>query len=146
MSEGRLEVLENMTAWCVLLCPQKPDFCGTLHAFHGSELKGNNDILTLTCPDIIKAIHLDYLASGSGIIETNKFNGTGVSQADYQLNNKGHVMTMVRISITVLQVAYLRAVLCTGRGYFRAVLVKYPDLHGSRYLAMVHHADSSTTV
>jgi 5-methyltetrahydrofolate--homocysteine methyltransferase len=52
---------------------------------HDFPLKGNNDLLSLTRPDIIKAIHAEYLAAGSDIIETNTFSGTSIAQADYKL-------------------------------------------------------------
>ncbi|NDD30204.1 MAG: methionine synthase [Proteobacteria bacterium] len=52
---------------------------------HASDLKGNNDLLTLTRPDVIKAIHRAYLDAGADIIETNTFNSTTISQADYGL-------------------------------------------------------------
>lgn len=52
------------------------------------ELKGNNDLLNLTRPDVIRAIHLEYLEAGSDIIETNTFNGTSLSQADYGLEKE----------------------------------------------------------
>ena len=48
-----------------------------------SDLKGNNDLLCLTQPQIIKAIHKEYLAAGANIIETNTFNSQKVSLADY---------------------------------------------------------------
>ena len=48
-------------------------------------MKGNNDILVLTRPDVIKEIHSAYLAAGADIIETNTFNATMISQADYAL-------------------------------------------------------------
>lgn len=48
-------------------------------------LQGNNDLLTLTRPDIIEAIHLEYLNAGADLIETNTFNSTSISQADYGL-------------------------------------------------------------
>ena len=50
-------------------------------------LKGNNDLLSITRPDIIKAIHLEYLNAGADIIETNTFSGTTISQADYELES-----------------------------------------------------------
>jgi 5-methyltetrahydrofolate--homocysteine methyltransferase len=50
---------------------------------HGHDLKGNNDILTLTQPDIVADIHRAYLQAGSDIIETNTFNSNAISQADY---------------------------------------------------------------
>ena len=50
---------------------------------HNQDLKGNNDILALTQPDIIKDIHLSFLRAGADIIETNTFNATSISQSDY---------------------------------------------------------------
>src|SRR6187551_3156987 len=50
-----------------------------------SDLKGNNDLLCLTQPHIIKAIHKEYLAAGANIIETNTFNSQKVSLADYNM-------------------------------------------------------------
>lgn len=61
------------------------DFRGDRFADHPSDLKGNNDLLTLTRPDIIGEIHRKFLAAGSDIIETNTFNATSISQADYGL-------------------------------------------------------------
>ena len=49
--------------------------------------RGNNDLLTLTRPDIIRAIHRDYLAAGADLVETNTFNSTSVSLADYRLQH-----------------------------------------------------------
>jgi Homocysteine S-methyltransferase len=49
---------------------------------HGRDLKGNNDILSLTRPDIVADIHRAYLEAGSDIIETNTFNSNSISQAD----------------------------------------------------------------
>ncbi len=54
-------------------------------AAHGKDLKGNNDLLCITRPDVIGGIHADYLAAGADIIETNSFNATQVSQAEYGL-------------------------------------------------------------
>ncbi|WP_242107705.1 homocysteine S-methyltransferase family protein [Luteimonas aquatica] len=53
----------------------------------GHDLKGNNDLLLLTRPDIIGAIHGEYLEAGADLIETNTFNATSVSQADYHLQH-----------------------------------------------------------
>ncbi len=52
-----------------------------------TDLKGNNDLLTLTRPEIIAGVHRDYLAAGADLIETNTFNSTVVSQADYRLEH-----------------------------------------------------------
>ena len=50
-----------------------------------SSLKGNNDLLSLTKPDIIKEIHAAYFRSGADIVETNTFSGTSIAQLDYGL-------------------------------------------------------------
>ena len=52
---------------------------------HSQPLKGNNDLLSLTRPEIIKDIHAQYFASGADIVETNTFSGTSIAQADYSL-------------------------------------------------------------
>ena len=54
------------------------------------DLKGNNDLLLLTRPDVIAAVHRDYLAAGADLVETNTFNATSVSQADYHLEHLVH--------------------------------------------------------
>lgn len=63
------------------------DFRGELLKDHPRPLKGNNDLLSITRPDIIKAIHRQYLEAGADIIETNTFSSTRVAQADYQLES-----------------------------------------------------------
>jgi 5-methyltetrahydrofolate--homocysteine methyltransferase len=52
-----------------------------------SDLKGNNDLLALTCPDVVTRIHRDYLEAGADIIETNTFNSTRLSQSDYGMED-----------------------------------------------------------
>jgi 5-methyltetrahydrofolate--homocysteine methyltransferase len=64
---------------------------GERYVNHGHELKGNNDILVITRPDVIYDIHMQYLESGADIIETNTFNGTTISQADYELQAEEEV-------------------------------------------------------
>jgi 5-methyltetrahydrofolate--homocysteine methyltransferase len=59
------------------------DFRGERFADWKSDLKGNNDLLSITRPDIIKDIHREYLRAGSDIIETNTFSGTSIAMADY---------------------------------------------------------------
>jgi 5-methyltetrahydrofolate--homocysteine methyltransferase len=54
---------------------------------HKQPLKGNNDLLSLTRPDIIKEIHAEYFAAGADIAETNTFSGTTIAQADYNLES-----------------------------------------------------------
>ena len=62
---------------------KEDDFRGSLFKDHQRSLKGNNDLLVLTRPDVIETIHRQYLEAGSDIIETNTFNATTISQADY---------------------------------------------------------------
>ncbi|WP_447553036.1 methionine synthase [Vreelandella sp. EE22] len=52
-----------------------------------SDLKGNNDLLALTCPELVSRIHRDYLEAGADILETNTFNSTRLSQADYGMED-----------------------------------------------------------
>lgn len=61
------------------------DFRGERFAKWDIDLKGNNDLLSLTQPDIIKAIHSAYFSAGSDIVETNTFNATRVAMADYKM-------------------------------------------------------------
>jgi 5-methyltetrahydrofolate--homocysteine methyltransferase len=63
------------------------DFRGERFKNHGHDLKGNNDILSITRPDVIKGIHRGYFDAGSDIVETNTFSTTTVSQADYGLED-----------------------------------------------------------
>jgi len=63
------------------------DFRGERFSDWPSDLKGNNDLLALTCPDVVARIHRDYLEAGADIIETNTFNSTQLSQSDYGMES-----------------------------------------------------------
>ncbi len=63
------------------------DFRGERFRDWPSDLKGNNDLLALTCPDVVARIHRDYLEAGADILETNTFNSTRLSQADYGMED-----------------------------------------------------------
>ncbi len=63
------------------------DFRGSRFQDHPRELKGFNDLLCLTRPTVIREIHEEYLAAGADIIETNTFNGTAISMADYGMEH-----------------------------------------------------------
>lgn len=63
------------------------DFRGERFKGHGKPLKGNNDLLALTRPDVLKAIHAEYFEAGADIAETNTFSGTTIAQADYDLQD-----------------------------------------------------------
>ncbi|MFT3848401.1 MAG: methionine synthase [Propionivibrio sp.] len=64
---------------------QEADYRGERFADHPFDLKGNNDLLLLTKPEVIRGIHAEYLAAGADILETCTFNATSLSQADYHL-------------------------------------------------------------
>lgn len=66
---------------------EEADFRGERFKDHSTDLKGNNDLLTLTRPDIIQSIHRAFLEAGSDIIETNTFSSTAIAQADYALES-----------------------------------------------------------
>ncbi|PAW65499.1 MAG: 5-methyltetrahydrofolate--homocysteine methyltransferase [Opitutia bacterium Tous-C1TDCM] len=63
---------------------EEPDFRGTRFLAHPHDLKGNNDLLSLTRPDVIESIHADYFAAGADIVETNTFSSTSIAMADYR--------------------------------------------------------------
>ena len=63
------------------------DFRGARFRDHARDLRGDNDLLSLTRPDVITAIHAAYLDAGADIIETNTFNATAISQSDYGLSH-----------------------------------------------------------
>ena len=63
------------------------DYRGDRFKDHPSDLKGNNDLLVLTRPELIRNIHLEYLRAGADIVETNTFNGTTIAQKDYGLES-----------------------------------------------------------
>lgn len=64
---------------------EENDFRNDALKDHPASLRGNNDLLSITRPDVVKAIHQEYLAVGSDIIETNTFSSTTIAQEDYQL-------------------------------------------------------------
>lgn len=78
---------------------QEEDYRGSRFVAHHADLKGNNDILSLIRPDIIQAIHDAYLEAGADIIETNTFNATSISQADYHLEDLAYEINKVSAEI-----------------------------------------------
>ncbi len=70
------------------------DFRGTRFADHPRDLKGDNDLLVLTRPDVIEDIADEYLAAGADIIETNTFSGTSIAQGDYGLEAVVHELNV----------------------------------------------------
>jgi len=66
---------------------EESDFQGAQFADHSCDVKGNNDLLSITQPDLIASIHQEYLEAGADIIETNTFNSNSISLADYKMEN-----------------------------------------------------------
>ncbi|HJN61567.1 MAG TPA: homocysteine S-methyltransferase family protein [Alphaproteobacteria bacterium] len=88
MARGRILILDGaMGTMIQRLGLTEAYFRGDLLAEHNRDLKGNNDLLSLTRPDAIRNIHADFLAAGADIVTTNSFNATAMSQADYGCEN-----------------------------------------------------------
>ncbi|WP_394752104.1 methionine synthase [Crenothrix sp.] len=78
---------------------EEKDFRGERFAQWEVDLKGNNDLLSITQPDIIKAIHSAYFEAGSDIVETNTFNSTSVSMADYQMESLAYELNFAGANV-----------------------------------------------
>ena len=82
--ESRIAVLDGAMGTMIQARGlEEADFRGERFAKHSHDLKGNNDLLSLTRPDVIESIHLEYFGAGADIVDTNTFNSTAISQADY---------------------------------------------------------------
>ncbi|MDF1760632.1 MAG: methionine synthase [Coxiellaceae bacterium] len=78
---------------------QEKDFRAEQFKDHDHPLNGNNDLLSLTQPDIIRAIHCAYLEAGADFIETNTFNANPISQLDYQLQDYAYELNVASAKI-----------------------------------------------
>ncbi len=78
---------------------QEADYRGKRFIDHACDLKGNNDLLSITRPDIIKAIHTAYFDAGADIIETNTFNSTSIAMVDYQMESLAYELNKASASI-----------------------------------------------
>ncbi|MFM8364518.1 MAG: homocysteine S-methyltransferase family protein, partial [Verrucomicrobiota bacterium] len=95
---------------------QEADYRGDRFAdWTGQDLKGNNDLLVLTKPEVIHEVHSKYIAAGSDIIETNTFNATTISQEDYGL---GEIVP--ELNLAAARLAREAADACTERRVFVA--------------------------
>ena len=83
--ERRIAILDGaMGSMIQTFNLQEADFRGARFRDHPHDLKGNNDLLSLTRPDVIEGIHSAYFAAGADMVETNTFNSTAISQSDYR--------------------------------------------------------------
>ncbi|MCX2973143.1 methionine synthase [Halieaceae bacterium IMCC8485] len=78
---------------------EEADYRGERLASHSLDVKGNNDLLCLTRPDIIEKIHLEYLEAGADLIETNSFNATSIGQDDYQLGHLAYELNLASAKV-----------------------------------------------
>lgn len=84
---------------------QEGDYRGARFANWHCDVKGNNDLLCLTRPDIIKSIHKEYLHAGANIIETNTFNAQAVSMADYDMQSLSYEINVAAAKLAKEAVA-----------------------------------------
>lgn len=70
------------------------DYRGDIFREHHIDLKGNNDLLAITRPDVLAELHVAYLEAGADIIETNTFNSTRLSQSDYELEDSSYALNL----------------------------------------------------
>jgi len=113
---AKVELLKNLLAERILVFDgamgtmiqdrklEEPDFRGERFSSHERSLKGNNDLLSLTRPDVIRDIHLSFLEAGANILETNTFNATSISQADYGMEHLVHELNFESARIARLAV------------------------------------------
>ncbi len=106
MSTNRAQIIRRLLSERILLIDgamgtmiqrhklTEADFRGTRFKDHSHDLKGNNDLLVLTQPDIIAGIHRQYFEAGADIVETNTFNSQSISQADYKLEHLAYELNV----------------------------------------------------
>ena len=86
--EKRILVLDGAMGTMIQQHPlEEADFRSSRFQNHPSPLKGNNDLLSITQPNIIKSIHRAYFEAGADIVETNTFSSTSIGMADYQMED-----------------------------------------------------------
>src|SRR6218665_4201134 len=76
---------------------EEADYRGERFKDWHTDVKGNNDLLSITHPDIIIAIHRQYLDAGADIIETNTFSSTSIAQADYDMQSLAYEMNVASV-------------------------------------------------
>ena len=78
---------------------QEADYRGERFKDHGSDVKGNNELISLVQPDILRDIHLQYYRAGADIAETNTFGATRIAQADYHMEDLAYEMNVASARI-----------------------------------------------
>ena len=80
---------------------QEEDFRGSPFKDHASDLKGNNDLLSITQPDVLAEVHRAFLKAGADILETNTFSANSISQEDYELQDQARAINLAAAQIAV---------------------------------------------
>src|SRR6185369_9901185 len=73
---------------------EEKDYRGEQFKDWHTDVKGNNDLLSITQPQIVEAIHTQYLEAGANIIETNTFSSTSIAQADYDMQSLAYELNV----------------------------------------------------
>jgi 5-methyltetrahydrofolate--homocysteine methyltransferase len=116
------------------------DFRGQRFADHLKDLKGNNDLLCITRPDVVEAIHLAYLRAGADILETNTFSGTSIAQDEYGLGHTAYELNVAAAQCArraVEKFASSRQTFVAGAiGPLNRTLSLSPDVNNPGYRAV----------
>jgi 5-methyltetrahydrofolate--homocysteine methyltransferase len=95
----RILVMDGAMGTMLQQCRLGPaDFRGHFHD-HAQDLAGDNDILVLTRPEVVRSVHDEYLAAGADIVETNTFSATRIAQADYGMQAEAHAINLAAARI-----------------------------------------------
>ena len=124
---------------------EEADYRGARFADHAKLVKGNNDLLVLTQPDAIAAIHAGYLAAGADIICTNTFNAQRISLADYGMEDLGYEMNLGRRGWRARRPTRRRPRRRTGRASSPAPWARPTAPHRSRPTSTIRASATSAT-
>lgn len=118
---------------------QEADYRGDRFKDWPSDIKGNNDLLSVTQPDIIKEIHKQYLRAGADIIETNTFNAQKVSLADYNMQDLAYEINVAAAKIAraaVDELGEIEKFVAGAIGPMNKTLSLSPDVNNPGYRAL----------
>src|ERR1700690_2522051 len=111
---------------------EEADYRGERFKDWPSDLKGNNDLLSLTRPDIIGTIHREYLEAGADIIETNTFSSTAIAQADYNMQSLAYELNVASARIAREAIEELNAERLTLNAKRQPPSINQPTANGQR--------------
>lgn len=122
---------------------EEKDFRGEVFQDHPHDLKGNNDLLSLTRPEVVREIHAQYFAAGADLVETNTFSSTTIGQADYHLESRVREINLAAVAVA-RQAAQAAEAATPGRRCFVAgaigplnrTLSMSPDVNRPDYRAV----------